>query len=89
MNGYSGTGRVDNETMGIVGLVCAVAGFFALGILLGPAAMVAGWFALGRRWPRTGGARPVTALIAVVLGAIDTLLALLALAGATGYHGVL
>ncbi|MDR6973610.1 hypothetical protein J2X68_000279 [Streptomyces sp. 3330] len=71
----------DRATLGIVGLVCAVAGFFALGIVLGPAAIVCGWLAMGRSW---AGSRPVPALVAVVLGAIDTLLAIVWLAGATG-----
>lgn len=61
--------------------MCAVAGFFALGIVLGPVAMVCGWLAMGRSW---AGSRPVPALIALVLGAIDTLLAVIYLAGATG-----
>ncbi|MEU1184096.1 small hydrophobic protein [Streptomyces sp. NPDC005820] len=74
----SGAGP-DRATLGIVGLVCAVAGFFALGIVLGPAAIVCGWLAMGRTW---SGSRPVPALVAVVLGAIDTLLAVIWLAGA-------
>ncbi|MER5193022.1 small hydrophobic protein [Streptomyces sp. NPDC002755] len=71
----------DSATLGIVGLVCAVAGFFALGIVLGPAAIVCGWLAMGRSW---AGPRPVPALVAVALGAIDTLLAIVWLAGAAG-----
>ncbi|MFG2571609.1 small hydrophobic protein [Streptomyces sp. NPDC048481] len=71
----------DRATLGIIGLVCAVAGFFTLGIVLGPAAIVCGWLAMGRTW---AGSRPVPALVAVVLGAIDTLLAIIWLAGATG-----
>ncbi|MBB5129932.1 hypothetical protein FHS32_006726 [Streptomyces albaduncus] len=51
-----------------------------LGIVLGPAAIVCGWLAMGRSW---AGSRPVTAVVALVLGAIDTLLALILLAGAT------
>ncbi|KRD00602.1 MULTISPECIES: hypothetical protein [unclassified Streptomyces] len=74
-------GGPDSATLGIIGLVCAVAGFFALGIVLGPAAIVCGWLAMGRSW---AGPRPVPALVAVVLGAIDTLLALVWLAGAAG-----
>ncbi|MGW7266444.1 small hydrophobic protein [Streptomyces sp. NPDC054842] len=77
---WSRTGP-DRATLGIIGLVCAVAGFFALGIVLGPVAMVCGWLAMGRSW---AGARPLPALIAVVLGAIDTLLALVWLIGAAG-----
>ncbi|MFD3457559.1 hypothetical protein ACFWVC_35955 [Streptomyces sp. NPDC058691] len=68
----------DRDTLGIIGLICAVAGFFVLGILLGPAAVVCGWLAMGRTWR---GAKPLLPLIAVVLGAIDTLVALLWMTG--------
>lgn len=74
---WSRTGP-DRATLGIVGTICAVAGFFVLGLILGPAAILCGWLAMGRTW---SGARPVPALVAVVLGAIDTLLAILWLAG--------
>ncbi|MFE7645685.1 small hydrophobic protein [Streptomyces phaeoluteigriseus] len=77
---WSRTGP-DSATLGIVGLVCAIAGFFALGIVLGPAAIICGWLAMGRSW---AGPRPVPALVAVVLGAIDTLLALVWLSGTAG-----
>ncbi|MFJ3664839.1 small hydrophobic protein [Streptomyces sp. NPDC090106] len=70
---WSRTGT-DRTTLGIIGLVCAVAGFFVLGILLGPVAIFCGWLALGRRW---AGAHPVTGLVAVILGAIDTLAAVM------------
>ncbi|MFI1416657.1 small hydrophobic protein [Streptomyces sp. NPDC020731] len=74
----------DRATLGIVGAICAVAGFFVLGIVLGPVAVVCGWLAMGRSW---AGSRSVPALVALVLGAIDTLLAViwLAGAGASGY----
>ncbi|MFI1352584.1 small hydrophobic protein [Streptomyces sp. NPDC020898] len=68
----------DSATLGIIGLICAVAGFFALGIVLGPVAIVCGWLAMGRSWR---GPYPIPPLVAVVLGAIDTLLALMWLAG--------
>ncbi|MEU2601368.1 small hydrophobic protein [Streptomyces hirsutus] len=71
----------DRATLGIIGAICAVAGFFVLGIVLGPAAIVCGWLAMGRSG---GGSRSIPALVAVVLGAIDTLLAVIWLAGATG-----
>ncbi|MFJ8195788.1 small hydrophobic protein [Streptomyces sp. NPDC096152] len=71
----------DRATLGIIGVVCAIAGFFVLGIILGPAAVVCGWLAMGRSWT---GDRSVPALVALVLGAIDTLLAILWLAGAAG-----
>ncbi|ANH95329.1 MULTISPECIES: hypothetical protein [unclassified Streptomyces] len=78
----------DRATLGIIGTVCAVAGFFALGIVLGPVAVVCGWLSMGRSW--TGASRSVPALVALVLGAVDTLLALVALAGAATWgHGVL
>lgn len=70
----------DRATLGIVGLICAIAGFFVLGIILGPVAIVCGWLGMGRRW---NGAHPVPALVAVVLGAIDTILAIVWLAGAS------
>ncbi|MFJ2732180.1 MULTISPECIES: small hydrophobic protein [unclassified Streptomyces] len=72
-------GRPDRATLGIIGTICAVAGFFALGIVLGPAAVVCGWLAMGRT---RAGDRSLPALVAVVLGAIDTLLAVVWLAGA-------
>ncbi|MFG3285144.1 small hydrophobic protein [Streptomyces sp. NPDC048111] len=65
----------DRATLGIIGLVCAIAGFFVLGIVLGPVAIVCGWQAMGRRW----NSGSVPALVAVILGAIDTLLSLIAL----------
>lgn len=71
----------DRATLGIIGVICAVAGFFVLGIVLGPVAVLCGWLAMNRTW---SGARPVPAIIAVVLGAIDTILAIIWLAGATG-----
>ncbi|MEW5353707.1 small hydrophobic protein [Streptomyces sp. 16-176A] len=70
----------DSATLGIIGTICAIAGFFVLGIVLGPVAVVCGWLAMGRSW--AGANRSVPALIALVLGAIDTLLAVIALAGA-------
>ncbi|MGA4848642.1 small hydrophobic protein [Streptomyces sp. G5(2025)] len=75
----------DRATLGIVGAVCAIAGFFVLGIILGPMAIVCGWLALGRSW---AGARPAPALVALILGAIDTVLALLWISGATTMNGV-
>jgi sterol desaturase/sphingolipid hydroxylase (fatty acid hydroxylase superfamily) len=65
----------DRATLGIVGVICAIAGFFVLGLILGPVAVVCGWLAMGRTWSwsRT---RPIPALVAVVLGALDTLLAI-------------
>lgn len=72
-------GGPDRATLGIIGAICAVAGFFVLGIILGPVAIACGWLAMGRSW---SGARPVPALIAVVLGTIDTVLAIVWLAGA-------
>ncbi|MGW7243219.1 small hydrophobic protein [Streptomyces sp. NPDC054804] len=69
---------LDHGTLGIIGTIFAVVGFFALGIVLGPAALVCGWLSMGRVWnPKSS----IPALVAVVLGAIDTLLALLWLGG--------
>ncbi|MDX2935326.1 small hydrophobic protein [Streptomyces ipomoeae] len=75
---WSRTGP-DRATLGVIGVICAIAGFFVLGIILGPVAIVCGWLAMNRTW---SGTRPVPALTAVVLGAIDTLLAIVWLAGA-------
>ncbi|MDX3070588.1 small hydrophobic protein [Streptomyces sp. ND04-05B] len=75
---WSQTGP-DRATLGIAGVICAVAGFFVLGIVLGPVAILCGWLAMNRTW---SGTRPVPAVIAVVLGAIDTILAIIWLAGA-------
>ncbi|MFK0152125.1 small hydrophobic protein [Streptomyces sp. NPDC090499] len=77
--GRTGTrAGLDRDTLGVVGTICAVAGFFTLGIVLGPAALVCGWVSMGRIWnPKSS----VPALVAVVLGAIDTVLALLWLGG--------
>ncbi|MFD5401804.1 small hydrophobic protein [Streptomyces griseorubiginosus] len=74
-------GGPDRATLGIIGVICAVAGFFVLGIILGPVAMVCGWLAMGRSWSG-GGNRAWPALVAFVLGAIDTLLAIIWLVGA-------
>ncbi|MBB5925210.1 hypothetical protein FHS34_000645 [Streptomyces echinatus] len=64
-----------------------MAGFFALGIVLGPVAMFCGWQSMGRTWSN---GREVPALVALILGAIDTLLAVIALAGAAAWgHGLL
>ncbi|WP_416971873.1 small hydrophobic protein [Streptomyces sp. 4F14] len=73
-------GGPDRVTLGIAGVVCAVAGFFVLGIVLGPVAMVCGWLAMGRRWA----SRAVAPLVAVILGGLDTVLAVLWLAGTPG-----
>jgi hypothetical protein len=74
---WSRTGP-DRATLGIIGAICAIAGFFVLGIILGPVAIACGWLAMNRTW---SGARPLPALVAVVLGAIDTLMAVIWLAG--------
>jgi hypothetical protein len=74
---WSRTGP-DRATLGIIGVICAIAGFFVLGIVLGPVAILCGWLAMNRTW---SGARPVPAVIAVVLGVIDTVLAVIWLAG--------
>lgn len=77
----------DRATLGIVGVICAIAGFFVLGIVLGPVAVVCGRLAMGRSW---AGSRSVPALVALVLGAIDTLMAIIWLVGmATPGNGLL
>ncbi|MDG9701802.1 small hydrophobic protein [Streptomyces sp. DH37] len=75
----------ERSTFGVIGVVCAVAGFFVMGFVLGPIAMVCGWLAMGRRWT---GTRSVPALVAVVLGAIDTVLGVGWLLAASGSWGL-
>ncbi|MET4926095.1 small hydrophobic protein [Streptomyces sp. PSRA5] len=70
MGSRNGTDRV---TIGIVGLVFAVAGLFVLSVVLGPLAIVLGWLGMGRRWSTAY----VPAVIAFVLGIVDTVLALM------------
>jgi hypothetical protein len=83
---WSWTGP-DRATLAVVGVVCAVAGFFVLGIVLGPVAIVCGRLAMGRG---RAASRPVPAVVALVLGAVDTLLALIRLVGAeTPGYGML
>ncbi|MFF7153302.1 small hydrophobic protein [Streptomyces sp. NPDC008139] len=60
--------------LGIIGVISSVVGFFVLGIVFGPVAVVCGWLAMGRRW---SGRKPLLALIALFLGALDTLIAVL------------
>ncbi|MCZ4098230.1 small hydrophobic protein [Streptomyces sp. SID13666] len=69
--------RSDIGTIAVVGAVCAVVGFFVLGIVLGPLAIIFGWLAMGRSWR---GAKSIPAVVAVVLGAFDTVVAVLWLA---------
>ncbi|MFH8972450.1 small hydrophobic protein [Streptomyces sp. NPDC017890] len=83
---WSRTGP-DRATLAIVGVICAIAGFFVLGIVLGPVAVICGWLAMGRS---RAGSRPAPAVVALVLGLIDTVLAVLWLIGAAApVHGVL
>ncbi|MEJ8634816.1 small hydrophobic protein [Streptomyces sp. NPDC006475] len=74
----------DRAALGIIGLICAITGFFVLGIVLGPIAVVCGWLAMGRSW---NGTQHIPALVALVLGAIDTVLAIVWLAGAAAPGG--
>ncbi|WP_260462869.1 small hydrophobic protein [Streptomyces sp. TRM72054] len=76
---WSRTGP-DRAQLGIIGAICAIAGFFVLGIILGPVAIACGWLSMGRTWTSS---RSLPALTALVLGTIDTLLALIRLTGAT------
>ncbi|MGC9377589.1 small hydrophobic protein [Streptomyces sp. MH13] len=83
---WSRTGP-DRATLAVVGVVCAVAGFFVLGIVLGPVAIVCGRLAMGRS---RAGARPAPAVVALVLGVIDTVLAVVGFLGAAAPgHGML
>lgn len=77
--------RTDAGTLAIIGVICAVAGFFVLGIILGPVAVICGWLAMGRTW---SGSKSIPAVVALVLGAIDTLVALMWLAGGGWGNGM-
>jgi hypothetical protein len=68
------TAKTEKSTLGIVGLISAVIGFWAIGIVLGPVAVVLGWLAMGRSWR---GSKPITAVGAVLLGALDTVVSVL------------
>ncbi|MGC9497195.1 small hydrophobic protein [Streptomyces sp. WG7] len=83
---WSRTGP-DRATLAVVGVICAIAGFFVLGIVLGPVAVVCGRLAMGRS---RAGSRPAPAVVALALGVVDTVLAVVRLLGATTPgHGML
>lgn len=66
------------RTLGIAGVISALAGFLiGFGVILGPAALVLGWLALSRG---DAGTTRSWALGALVLGALDTLVAIVWLA---------
>jgi hypothetical protein len=71
--------RTDSATLAIVGGLCAIAGFFVLGLVLGPVAVVCGWLGM-RRGSR--GRKRIPAVFALLLGALDTAIALLWLTNA-------
>lgn len=48
----------ERSTFGVIGMVCAIAGFFVMGFVLGPIAMVCGRLAMGGRWIGARSARP-------------------------------
>lgn len=68
----------ERANLGIVGMVLGITGVFVVPILFGPAALICGWLALHGRWP---GAAPVPVLMALVLGTINTVLAVFLIAG--------
>ena len=65
------TAKTEKSTLGIVGLISAVIGFFALGIVLGPVALVLGWLAMGRSWR---GSKAIAAVGAVLLDTVVSVL---------------
>lgn len=72
--------RSDTGTIAVVGAVCAIVGFFVLGIVLGPLAIIFGRLAMGRGRRGAKSVPGVVAVVAVVLGAFDTVVAVLWLA---------
>ena len=74
---YGNVAKTDQSSLGIVGMAVAIVGFFTFGILLGPVAVILGWMAMGSRW---SGAWPIPAVIAMAVGALDTLVGVLWLA---------
>jgi hypothetical protein len=54
--------RTDTGTLAIIGVICAIAGCFVLGIVLGPVAVICGWLAMGRTW---GGSKSIPAVVAL------------------------
>lgn len=77
----TGGARSDTKALGIAALVCGIVGLFVLSLILGPVAIVLGWLAMGRKWR---GGSPSIPVAAVVLGVIDTVLALIWLATSSG-----
>jgi hypothetical protein len=54
--------RTDTGTLAIIGVICAIASCFVLGIVLGPVAVICGWLAMGRTW---GGSKSIPAVVAL------------------------
>ena len=84
----------DRGVLGIAGAVLGAIGLFALPIVFGPLAVLCGYSAVGgrgaglgtaRRAVRGGGHRkPVAAIVAIVLGIVDTVLAIVLIAASPG-----
>ncbi|RFU85506.1 small hydrophobic protein [Streptomyces triticagri] len=84
----------DRGALGIAGAVFGAVGLFVLPIVFGPLAVLFGYSAAGgrgaglgtaRRAARAGGrGRPVAAVVAIVLGIVDTVLAIVLIAASPG-----
>ncbi|NGN66103.1 small hydrophobic protein [Streptomyces sp. A7024] len=68
----------DRATLGIVGAICGIVGLVALPIVFGPVAILCGWLAMNGRG---FGRQPIPVIIALTLGIIVTVLAIIMLAG--------
>ncbi len=74
----------NTSALSWISLICGIVGFFSFGIVLGPIALITGWIAMGKRF-NTGN---VPAVIGFVLGAIITVLAVIALINGAAVYGM-
>jgi hypothetical protein len=76
--GYPGGQPQQNNGFAIAGLVCGIVGIFIANIILGPLAVIFGGIGLSRA--NKGAKYKGMAIAAIILGAIDVILFIVALA---------
>jgi hypothetical protein len=76
--GYPGGQPQQGNGLAIAGLVCGIVGIFVLNIILGPLALIFGGIGLSRA--NKGAKFKGMAIAAIILGAIDVILFIVALA---------